>query len=52
MQNMHTHTHTLYRLVGVKDDNAPPYQVWLQKVEQFRSYLLNKAQTYGKTDRQ
>ena len=29
---------------------ALPYQVWLQKVEQFWTYLLDKTQTHGKTD--
>ena len=24
-------------------DDAPPYQVWVQKVELFRGYLLDKA---------
>ena len=33
-------------------DNAPPYEVWLQKAEQFRTYLLDKAQTHSKMDRQ
>ena len=35
-------------------DDAPPYKVWLQKVEQFKTFLLHKAQTHrteGQTNR-
>ena len=31
-------------------DDAPPYQVWLQKVEQFKRYLPDKVQTHGHGD--
>ena len=32
-------------------DDAPPNQVCLQKVEQFRRYCLDKIQTHGLMDR-
>ena len=31
-------------------DNAPLYQIWLQKFEGLRSYCLGKLQTDGQTD--
>ena len=34
----------------MSDDDAPPYQVWLQKVEQFRRYRPDTIRTDGQID--
>ena len=31
-------------------DDAPPYQIWLQTVEGFRRYCLDKILTHGQTE--